>query len=660
MGKIVKRIIIGVVVVALAGTGAAAGLLQLRKNNQKEVMVTKVSNLVSDYYMPTTSIEGNVTTSVAQNVSVDSDMIIDTVYVAEGDNVKKGDPLISFDTTLVEMELNIARLKHKKLEQDLNRAVNRLNSLKNGGPITEEDGGGTADNLDNMDDPSGGTGNDMVSLTGMNSSGNYLAAAFHPLLLSVFSDAGADMGSSEEEVNGTDDPNQEAVDEALRFPEYQDPSAGDFTSGEEITDGENGDGIGSGENDAPKPSPTPTPVLDENTSYYDPYFTDSVDGITDGKEKFYDKLDSESVPFTGTGTEEDPLVFLVSSARGSVTAMGSFFNKMAGYSEDGTKVEKEGGYWFQLEFHQNDTIGDYEDRTLSCTGYYLINGSFLSQPVYMYVESEFTLADAMTYEPVVPDEPDEPGGSSGGTTVSRAEAIKYQERKIAGLKLDIQESDINIGKLEKKVNRKLISSKLDGVVTYVGDTVTKTTDGSAFIKVKSGDGYYVVGAVSELMLDQIEEGTLLNCMSYDQGNFEAEVMEVSDYPVSGNMYSGMSNPNVSYYRFTAEVLDKTIKFTDFDWITINLESTQSVKGSLVLQKAFVRTENGKSYVYKEDNGVLKKQYLTVGGNVDNGYSVLVKGGITKEDYIAFPYGKTVIEGAKTKQVTLDQMYGYTG
>lgn len=658
MHKIVKRVIIGAVVVALAGTGAAAGLLQLRKNNQKEVMVTSVSNLVSDYFMPTTSIDGSVTTSVAQNVSVDSDMIIDQVYVAEGDTVKKGDPLISFDTTLVEMELNIARLKHKKLEQDLNRAVNRLNSLKNGGPILEEDGGGSADNLDNMDVPDD-TDDEMASLTGQNNSDTYLAAAVPRLLLSAFVD-----GELEEEPDadgsGTEDPAQAAVDEALTEPEYQDPSAGDFTSGEEISDGNSGDDITSGQNDAPKPSPTPTPELDENTSYYDPYFTDEMEGVTDGREKFYDKLDSNSVPFTGTGTEKDPLVFLVSSARGSVTAMGSFFNKMAGYSEDGTKVEKEGGYWFQLEFHQNDTIGDYQDRTLSCTGYYLINGSFLTQPVYEYVESEFTLSDAMTYEPQVPDEPGTPGGGTGTTTVSREEAIKYQQRKIANLKLDIQESNIKIGKLEKKVNRKLISSKLDGIVTYVGDTVTKKTDGSTFIKVKSGDGYYVVGAVSELFLDQIGEGTVLNCISYDKGEFEAKVMEVSEYPISGSVYAGMSNPNASYYSLTAEVLDKSIKFRDYDYITINLESSQSVKGSLVLQKAFVRTENGKSYVYKDDKGVLKKQYLTVGGNVDNGYSVLVKDGITRDDLIAFPYGKTVVEGAKTKEVTLDQMYGYNG
>ena len=57
-------------------------------------------------------------------------------------------------------------------------------------------------------------------------------------------------------------------------------------------------------------------------------------------------------------------------------------------------------------------------------------------------------------------------------------------------------------------------------------------------------------------------------------------------------------------------------------------------------------KNGASYVYKDDNGVLKKQVLTVGGNVNGGYSVLITGGITRDDKIAFPYGDTVKEGAK--------------
>lgn len=138
--------------------------------------------------------------------------------------------------------------------------------------------------------------------------------------------------------------------------------------------------------------------------------------------------------------------------------MGSFFNKLAGYSPDGTKVVNQGGYWYRLEFHQNDTIADYDDLKTSCTGYYLVNGSLLEKPVYEFAEVEFTLADADKYDENPDDGGDDnPGGNDEptGTPVSRADAIKYQKSKIASLKLDLQESDIKISQLEKKANKSL-------------------------------------------------------------------------------------------------------------------------------------------------------------------------------------------------------------
>ena len=56
-----------------------------------------------------------------------------------------------------------------------------------------------------------------------------------------------------------------------------------------------------------------------------------------------------------------------------------FLNKMAGFKADGTKEPGINGYWYQLEFHQNDTITNFADRKESCTGYYLIDGSLLEK-----------------------------------------------------------------------------------------------------------------------------------------------------------------------------------------------------------------------------------------------------------------------------------------
>ncbi len=670
MGKI-KKILAGVLVVAIAGSGITAGLMQLKKNSQKTVAVTPVSGLLQEFYTPATTLDGMITSSATQTVNGDKDLIIDQIYVTKGDAVKKGDPLISFDTTLVEMELNIAKLKRQKLEQDLNKAVNRLNSLQNGGPVEETDAGAAADNLNfatGSDNDTTGD-DDMTPDDTMSSaadmSGNYLAAAFHPLLLSAFTDEGASDAASDngEGSNGsTDTQDSQNTDESSDTtsvndtPAYADPSANEFG------DGNNDNSFEPGNADTPEVSPTPTPVLDDRTTYFDPYYRKGDPNITDGDEPFYQELDADSVPFTGSGTEDDPYVYLCSSAKEKVTVMGSFFNKLAGYSPDGTKVVNQGGYWYRLEFHQNDTIADYDDLKTSCTGYYLVNGSFLEKPVYEFAEVEFTLADADKYD----ENPDDGGDDNPGgndvepteTPVSRADAIKYQKSKIASLKLDLQESDIKISQLEKKANKKLISAKLDGTVTYVGDSGSgETTDGNALIKIKSSDGFYVVGSVSELMLDDFKEGTKLNCTSYTSGSFEAEVMDVSEYPVTGNSYYGNSNPNVSYYAFTAVVTDKTLQLEDQDWVTVNYEAS-AAENSMVIQKAFVRSDSSKNYVYKDDKGVLKKQEISVGATVDGGYSVIVKGGLSADDLIAFPYGKDVKEGAKTKEVTLDQMYGY--
>lgn len=38
--------------------------------------------------------------------------------------------------------------------------------------------------------------------------------------------------------------------------------------------------------------------------------------------------------------------------------------------------------------------------------------------------------------------------------------------------------------------------------------------------------------------------------------------------------------------------------------------------------------------------------------------MLVTGGITRDDKIAFPYGDTVKEGAKTQEVSVNELYGY--
>ena len=675
--KNAKKIIIGVLVTVLAAGSVAGAAVYFKKNNKETVTVVSVDSIASDYYMDDTTLDGNIVTNVTQNVTVDKDMIVQDLFVQKGDTVKKGDKLVSFDMTLVQMELNIAKLKKQKQEQDLEKAVNRLHSLQNGGPIEEEDS-----ELPGLpgDDGAGSSAlspDDEMASAYSNVKGAYLAAAVYPVLAAA-------------EAAGTQ---EEAVIEEEAFSGQA--SEGDFSSGEseqqngtgsgQVLPGDqsgSGDdvlvdfGDGSGNQEIPPtdpsvtpsvtPSITPTGAPDgefsddifDDIEIIDPEPNDAETDITDGEPEFYQKLDGETVPFTGTGTEEDPFVFLCSSAKGKVVATGAFLNKMAGFQPDGTKEPGINGYWYQLEFHQNDTIADFSNRKLSCTGYYLIDGSLLENMVEETAEMEYTLEGASHYEED-PDIPDGGGGDGGdqGTTISRDEAIANQKNKIESLKLDIRESEISITKLEKKVSKEVIYSKIDGVVAKVGDPLTGVSEGNAFMTVKSKDGYYVKGTVSELMLDQVEEGTILNC-SGSSGSFDAEVVDVSSYPGSSNSFMGNGNPNVSYYTYSATILDKDVEVSEDDWLSITLKRSSENSGVIVLDKAFVRSENGKYYVYMDENGSLKKQFLTIGGNVNGGSSVLVKDGITREDKIAFPYGKSIKEGIKTKEGTLEELYGY--
>ena len=669
-----KKIIIGILVAALVVGGTAGGGVYYRQSHQKTVSVVSVDSLAGDYSVDDTTLEGNIVASAVQNISVDKDMIIEKVYVSKGDSVKKDDKLISFDMTLVEMELNIAKLKQQQQEQNLNKAISRLTSLKNGGPVDDS----SSDDSSVTPDDTSDTGTDSLpdydeeaSAAG-SMNGTYLAAVINPVLAAATGDFLSDGGEGTQNTAGTEDTAENSTEDNTSQDQNTsgDTSGGTESSGDEINiDISSGDDNGNNSTDDPSedpdPSETPDPGFNsgqdvsDNIENTDPGTDPGIKDITDGDPVFHQVLDGNTEPYCGKGTKKNPYVFLVSSAKGYAVAKGSFLNKMAGYKPDGTKEDGVDGYWYLLEFHENDTVADVTNRKSSCTGYYLVDGSLLDKMVKDDSEVEFTLDGASHYDNDQDDDPGDDGGDDSGdggdSSLTREEAIKIQQTKVDSLKLDIRESKINIEKLEKKVKKQTIYSKLDGTVAKVGDAATGSSSGSYFMTVKSKEGFYVKGTVSELMLDEVKEGTKLQC-SGSNGDFEADVIDVSEYPVSGD-YTGSGNPNVSYYTYLATIPDKSVKVSEDDWLTVTLQGTSQQNG-IVLDKAFVRSENGVSYVYKDDNGILKKQILKVGGNVNGGYSVLVTGGITRDDRIAFPYGDTVKEGAVTEEVSVSDFYGY--
>ncbi len=656
------KIIAGLVTVALVTGSTAAGLSYIKKRNVKQATVVPISSLTDSYYYDETSLYGTITSNVTQQISVDKDMIIDEVFVKKGDSVKKGDRLISFDTTLLEMELNIAKLKRQKQEQDLNSAASKVQRIQNGESISDSEIFGSSSSV--TDEPYYDDSDfEMISKNG---SSIYTAFVSPKILLAEILDDGGGVDNGADSDTGTSDL---LLDEQTAVPAYSSEagtSSGDYlSSGDELSSGpewsqyettvEGQDPSGSS---SVTPDVTPAPVT------IDPA---DLGGLTDGEEEFYQELNYQSKPFTGTGTKEDPFVFLCSQAKGEVRVLGSFFNKMSGRSEDGSKILHEGGYWFALEFYPMDTIDDYQNRKASCLGYYYINGGLFTEPLNPFAETFFTLADAQIYEEILPT--GSAGysgnysytGSSYSSSMSTKEILKILQMRVSSLELDMKESDIKISKLEKKCEITEVDCRIEGIVEFVGDASTGTSADNAFMKIRSADGFYLRGQVGELMLDKLAPGTVLNCMSYMIGNFQASVVDISSYPTEssdGMMdYSG-NNPNVSNYSFTAEIEDQSLPFSDQDWVTVSIDQNTEYKSSLILSKAFVRSEDGAYYVMKDDGGVLKKQYVKSGGTVNGGYSIRITAGLQLKDKIAFPYGDSAVEGTPTKDGTLDQLYGY--
>lgn len=86
--------------------------------------------------------------------------------------------------------------------------------------------------------------------------------------------------------------------------------------------------------------------------------------------------------------------------------------------------------------------------------------------------------------------------------------------------------------------------------------------------------------------------------------FDATITEISDYPVSGNSW-GEGNPNVSYYEYTAYIEDSSA-LRNGEAVDLSISTNQSDGGGIFIEKAYVRSEDGKSYcMIADENNRLK-------------------------------------------------------
>lgn len=231
----------------------------------------------------------------------------------------------------------------------------------------------------------------------------------------------------------------------------------------------------------------------------------------------------------------------------------------------------------------------------------------------------------------------------GYTAKELAEMIYDKQEEIKKKDIERRKLELQLETLENSVSDGIVYAKMDGVVKSVGSL--EEDNGEAFITISGEGGLYVSGTISELLLDTVKPGMVVTANSWESGmTFDATITEISEYPTSEEAW-GEGNPNVSYYAYTA-YMDDSSALNNGEYVDLSINTNMAAGGEgLYIEKAYVRQENGRSYVMMADeNNRLKKQYVETGKTI-YGSAIEIKSGLSGEDRIAFPYGKMAVEGA---------------
>lgn len=704
----------------------AAGVLLLggvtvyavKTSSQSTVKVVSVSDMSGGGGWSDNSLSGNITSDVSQNIYLADSQTVKKIHVKEGDTVKVGDDLLTYDMTLENLDLEMKKLEKQGIELNIEKANRKITKLKNTKPSS--DNGNEDPGLDIPEDPGEEPEDPSIEPEEPAEAYQELTAEAEPYMGEgtveepyhfLCAADGAILGSFL---------NRMAEEQCFFVIEIRegDVSNGELLKiwGQKIT-----------EDDFQVADTDRFQVNLEKE-------TDDSDGQLPEDLKAAAVLEKGASAYQGDGTEKKPLTYLVKK---DGIVKGSFFLER---KEDGKyfriEVREENGDLIKA-WEQNGADGDFA-ADVKEDGEYLVDlskkqsGETPGEPAEPTDPSEPTKPGESPEPPepsnpeekptepsvspeVTPGENPEPtpeagtsqetaeqentvdgmstkksrasiryltvtsvmgsgsrkvistdtvsdttgsgdaGTSYGGTAAEIQQQIKDKEKEIRDYQLDIKETNLEIKDIQKKLNNQTIKSTLNGVVKTVGDPEKESNDGKPLIQVVSSEGLYVQGTVSESKMNKLKVGATLSGYSYDNGvSFTAEVREISPYPSD----NGQDGANASSYPFTAYIADAS-GLSNNSWAELTLLDEGDGQGQgIYLEKPFVRTENGQYYVMKDDGtGHLTKQIVQVGG-IQYGSSYQITGGLSMDDKITFPYGKDVREGAKTEEGTLDDLYNY--
>ena len=127
-------IILSAIVLALA----IAAILIFKPFGNKTVNVFPVSQVAStDYSAAASELYGYVRADGFQSVYVSNTQTVNEIYVKTGQHVEAGDALLSYDTTLTDIQLEKAAIEVQKKKLELQKAQKELAWINSLVPSTE-------------------------------------------------------------------------------------------------------------------------------------------------------------------------------------------------------------------------------------------------------------------------------------------------------------------------------------------------------------------------------------------------------------------------------------------------------------------------------------------------------------------------------------------
>lgn len=358
---------------------------------------------------------------------------------------------------------------------------------------------------------------------------------------------------------------------------------------------------------------------DGSTNAYDP---------KDVVEYYSDKQQIPNKEIFLAGTKQNPYVFKLSENQGFV--YGKLFLDNANLNQ-----------YLRFDVYTND--GDIDSSWLvRCDKFTTIQsineGDMYSVISHTKEEQKYVEVEQKPSQDL----------SSGYTEIELAKAIRDKKQELKILDLGLKKAQLSLSENKALLNDGVIRAKRSGIVRNIKKTSDSLQDGNTFLEVAGGQGTYIKGSISELMLNQIKVGDTISAYCWTSGEtFDAKIQSIDTVPSSNSNYNGSGNPNVSYYEFEAYAKDAS-KIQAGEYLELTFNSAGDTTSSIWLSKAYVKQEGNKYYVLKDVHGKLKKQYVTV-GKIVWGDTMEIKDGLSDTDYIAFAYSKNAKEGVKTQK-----------